>query len=135
MQNRSMPPCTIIPVLGYFNIAEAIDWLSKNFGFTERWRAGSHRAQLSFNGGTIAIMALEPDAVYTPHTLLVRVVNVDEHYNHSLQQKVEILKPPADYPYGERQYSAADLNGHPWTFSQSIHDLAPEDWGATSHQL
>ena len=135
MQNRTMPPCTFIPVLGYFNVAEAIDWLCKNFGFTERWRAGDHRAQLSYDGGTIAIKALTADSVFTPYTMLVRVANLDEHYNHAMKQDVEILQPPADYPYGERQYSATDLNGHQWTFSQSIRDLAPEDWGGVSSKL
>jgi len=36
---------------------------------------------------------------------------------------------PADYPYGERQYTAEDLAGHVWTFSLSINDVAPEEWG------
>jgi uncharacterized glyoxalase superfamily protein PhnB len=135
MQNRSMPPCTIIPVIGYFNISEAIDWLSKHFNFTERWRAGTHRAQLSYEGGAIAITGLEPDAIFIPYNLLVRVANVDEHYKNVQQRGIEILNPPADYPFGERQYTVADLNGHRWTFSQSIKDTAPEDWGAVSTKL
>ncbi len=43
-----------------------------------------------------------------------------------------IVSQPADFPYGERQYTAADLGGHLWTFSQSIVDVAPEEWGGTS---
>jgi len=43
--------------------------------------------------------------------------------------------PPADYPYGERQYTAEGLAGHCWTFSQSIADVAPEEWGGTSCQI
>jgi uncharacterized glyoxalase superfamily protein PhnB len=43
-----------------------------------------------------------------------------------------VIQAPKDYPYGERQYTAEDLGGHHWTFSQSIADLAPEDWGGTS---
>jgi uncharacterized glyoxalase superfamily protein PhnB len=46
-----------------------------------------------------------------------------------------ILREPADYPYGERQYTAEDLGGHQWTFSESIADLAPEDWGGASKNL
>jgi len=45
---------------------------------------------------------------------------------------VEWLAPPTDYPYGERQYSAEDLGGHRWTFSQSIADVDPASWGATN---
>lgn len=37
-----------------------------------------------------------------------------------------------ELPHGERQYSAEDLAGHHWTFTQAIADLTPEDWGGTT---
>jgi uncharacterized glyoxalase superfamily protein PhnB len=40
-----------------------------------------------------------------------------------------ILAEPADFPYGERQCTVQDPWGHRWTFSQTISDVAPEDWG------
>jgi uncharacterized glyoxalase superfamily protein PhnB len=43
-----------------------------------------------------------------------------------------ILHPPTDYPYGERQYTDEDVGGHRWSFSQSIADVAPEEWGGVS---
>jgi hypothetical protein len=46
-----------------------------------------------------------------------------------------ILDPPADYPYDERQYTAEDLSGHRWTFSQSIADVVPEERGGTSRGI
>lgn len=42
-----------------------------------------------------------------------------------------ILRPPTDYPYGERQYTAADPAGHVWTFSQTLADVDPASWGGT----
>ena len=42
-----------------------------------------------------------------------------------------IRSEPTDWPYGERQYSAEDPGGHIWTFSQSIADVDPADWGGT----
>jgi uncharacterized glyoxalase superfamily protein PhnB len=39
---------------------------------------------------------------------------------------------PTDFPYGERQYGAEDLAGHHWTFSETLADVAPEDWGGIS---
>ena len=39
---------------------------------------------------------------------------------------------PETSPTGERQYNATDIGGHHWTFSQSIADVAPEEWGGTS---
>jgi uncharacterized glyoxalase superfamily protein PhnB len=36
-----------------------------------------------------------------------------------------------NHPYGERQYTAEDPGGHRWTFSESIADVDPADWGGT----
>ena len=130
--NRSMPPCTVIPVLEYDDVEKAIDWLCHTFGFAERWRIGNHRAQLIFEGGAIVVTG-RPAAAAPPsgHSLLVRVKDADAHYAHAGKQGAHILQSPADHPYGERQYTAEDPGGHRWTFSQSIADLAPEDWGGT----
>ena len=38
--------------------------------------------------------------------------------------------PPTTYRFGERQYTAEDLAGHRWSFTQSVADVAPGDWGA-----
>ena len=69
------------------------------------------------------------------HSVVVRVEDINRHHDHATQRGAVILRPPADYPYGERQYTAQDLAGHSWTFSQSIVDVAPEEWGGTSGQL
>ena len=65
------------------------------------------------------------------HSILVRVEDVDSHYQRALQYGARILQLPTDYPYGERQYNVVDLGGHHWTFSQSIADVDPQEWGAT----
>ena len=40
MRNRSVPVDTLLPHLNYANLAEAIDWLSRTFGFQEHFRYG-----------------------------------------------------------------------------------------------
>jgi uncharacterized glyoxalase superfamily protein PhnB len=45
------------------------------------------------------------------------------------------VREPADHPYGERQYNVEDLAGHVWTFTQSIADADPRDWGGEPGQL
>ena len=55
MQNRSMPRSAVIPVLAYDDVGAAVDWLCAAFGFGERWRAGSHRAQLAVGDGAVAV--------------------------------------------------------------------------------
>ncbi len=63
---------------------------------------------------------------------MVRVEDVDRHHERARRQRVRILQPPETYPFGERQYTAEDLDGHRWSFSQTVADVTPEDWGGTS---
>ena len=63
---------------------------------------------------------------------MVRVPDVDAHFSHARERNARILHDPTDYPYGERQYEVQDLGGHRWTFTQTIADVAPEQWGGTS---
>jgi uncharacterized glyoxalase superfamily protein PhnB len=141
LANRSIPRCTVIPELAYPDIGKAIDWLCDAFGFTLRVRIGNHRAQLNVGDGTVVLTELpsgnadETPRVDRAHSLMVRVEDVDRHHNRSAQRGARILRPPVDHPYGERQYAAEDFAGHRWTFSQSIADVAPEEWGGTPAQI
>ena len=58
--------------------------------------------------------------------------NVEAHYERAKERGATIVKPPTDMPFGERQYTAEDIGGHRWTFSQSIADVPLEKWGARS---
>lgn len=138
--SRTTGSASVVPELVYADVAAAIDWLCGTFGFTEIWRAGGHRARLAYGNGVVIIA--DEDPVYgrvAPSTdgarscaVMVKVDDVDAHHERARRRGALILKPPADYPYGERQYSAQDLAGHTWTFTQAVADLAPEDWGGTS---
>jgi uncharacterized glyoxalase superfamily protein PhnB len=63
---------------------------------------------------------------------MVRVEDADAHCAHAEANGARILMPPTTFEYGERQYRAEDPAGHQWTFSQTVHDVAPEDWGGTT---
>jgi uncharacterized glyoxalase superfamily protein PhnB len=62
---------------------------------------------------------------------VVHVDDVDEHYEQAKRFGARIVQPPDDQPFGERQYTAEDPEGHRWTFSQSVADVLPGQWGAT----
>ena len=72
--------------------------------------------------------------VDSAHSVLVRVENVDHHYEKPLAEGVRIIRPPQTYPFGERQYTAEDFGGHVWTFSQTIDDIDPASWGGILHK-
>ena len=126
-----MPESTIIPVLTYVDIDNAIALLTDTFNFKERWRIGNHRAQLSYGNGTVVVTeGTSTNAI----VLLVRVMDVESHFAVAKSRAAKIISSPTDQFYGERQYTVEDIGGHFWTFSQTIKDLAPEDWGATRKQ-
>jgi uncharacterized glyoxalase superfamily protein PhnB len=137
--NRSVPRSSVIPELAYSDVLEAADWLCAAFGFRVRLRIGSHRVQLVFgDGAVIAIDGGERRDVpadSSTHAVLVRVDDADAHHDRAAAAGAHILSPPADYPYGERQYTAEDPAGHIWTFSQSIADVDPAFWGGTAVDL
>ena len=133
VENRTMPPASVIPELAYPNVAAAIDWLAGAFGFIERWRAGEHRAQMAYGNGAIVLADRDSSNVTPgPQSIIVRVADARAHHDRARDFGATILDSPRDFPYGERQYAARDLAGHEWGFSESIADLAPEDWGGTS---
>jgi uncharacterized glyoxalase superfamily protein PhnB len=135
--NRSIPSATVIPVLIYPDVREAVSWLGQAFGFVERVRIGEdHRSQLSFGDGAVIIGDVRkercpPRAGEVTHSVMVRVDDVDAHCERARAHGAQILMEPTDFEYGERQYAAEDPAGHHWTFSETIADVAPEAWGGT----
>jgi uncharacterized glyoxalase superfamily protein PhnB len=131
--NRSVPDATVIPELPYADVGEAADWLCNAFGFRARLRIGNHRAQLAYGDGAVIVTQLSGGGAdgRPAHSVLMRVEDADAHHERARAAGAAIGSPPTDYPYGERQYTASDLGGHRWTFSQSIADVDPADWGGT----
>jgi uncharacterized glyoxalase superfamily protein PhnB len=134
--NRSIPAPTVIPVLVYPDVRAAVAWLSGAFGFTERVRIGeNHRAQLRFGDGAVIVADVRaerrpPRAGEATHSVMVRVEDdVRAHCDRARAHGAGIHMEPTDFEYGERQYTAEDLAGHQWTFSETLADVAPEEWG------
>jgi uncharacterized glyoxalase superfamily protein PhnB len=136
--NRSIPSSTVIPVLTYPDVRAAVAWLSAAFGFVERVRIGEdHRSQLSFGDGAVIIGDVHgdrrpPRPGEVTHSVIVRIEDAQAHCERARVNGARILMEPTDMPFGERQYTAEDFAGHVWTFSESIVDMAPEDWGGQS---
>jgi uncharacterized glyoxalase superfamily protein PhnB len=135
MVNRSAPPGTIVPILVYRDVPKAIDWLCGAFGFTERLRTvpepdGTiHHAQLAVGQGAL-ILTGQPAGGPGPGSLYVPVEDADAHCERARRFGARILSPPNTCAFGERQYSVEDPEGYRWTFSQSVADVSPEEWGA-----
>ena len=133
--NRSIPASTVIPVLTYPDVREAVAWLSSAFGFEERLRIGeNHRAQLRFGDGDLIVADVRgdrrpPRAGEVTQYVTVRVQDARAHCTRAREHGARIIMEPTDFEYGERQYSAEDIAGHQWTFSETLADVDPEEWG------
>jgi uncharacterized glyoxalase superfamily protein PhnB len=133
MTIRSMPLNIVIPVLYYPDVRAAVAWLCAAFSFSERLRAGTHRAQLAIDGDVVVIAAgrRPPDALAAllTHSVMIRVDDVDRHRGRAAASGAEIVGAPQTHAFGERQYSALDLIGRLWTFSQTVDDVDSCRWG------
>ena len=134
--NRSIPQPVVVPVLIYPDVREAVAWLTAAFGFAERLRIGeSHRSQMQVGDDGAVIVAdvrrdrIPPRPGESTHSVLVRVVDAHAHCERARANGATILEEPTDFEYGERQYLAADPAGHQWLFSETLADVAPEEWG------
>ncbi|HEX7001465.1 MAG TPA: VOC family protein [Trueperaceae bacterium] len=128
-QNRSMPPHSVIPVLGYPSPEDATNWLTDVLGFRRRLVIGGHRVQLSFDGGSLVVAGTRSDAVPARCSVMLRVGSVGDVYSRALDRGAMGTAEPTDYPYGERQATFTDPWGHVWTLSQTIADSDPASWG------
>jgi uncharacterized glyoxalase superfamily protein PhnB len=134
--NRSIPPATVIPVLVYPDVRAAVDWLTAAFGFAERVRIGeSHRAQMSIGEDGAMIVAdvhgerQSPAPGTVTHAIKVRVDDVEAQFERARAAGATVVEPPTDRVYGERECTLEDLAGHRWQFSETVRDVAPEEFG------
>ena len=72
-----------------------------------------------------------PPAPNPWYSVTVMVSDVDEHFARSSAEGARIVAGPKDQPWGYRDYEVLDHDGRQWNFSQVLHEVTPEDWGAT----
>jgi uncharacterized glyoxalase superfamily protein PhnB len=131
-------------MVSYEDVAAAIDWLSRAFGFRERGEsfadAGGRvtHAELELDGAVVMLGWPGPeyrsparhaqeceqarrwlDVPWIVDGVLVYVDAVDAHCEHARAAGATIIREPEDQPFG-RLYSAADLEGHRWMFMQPV---------------
>jgi uncharacterized glyoxalase superfamily protein PhnB len=56
---------------------------------------------------------------------------IDAHCEQARRAGAKILMEPEEQFYGDRSYRAVDLEGHIWTFGQTVRSVAPEEYEKT----
>jgi uncharacterized glyoxalase superfamily protein PhnB len=116
----------IFPALKFKEAEKAIDWLGRAFGFERKFvvpgdNGGVMHAELRHGAGMIMMGSEskpDPQNPWTdaPFGIYVAVKDIDAHYARAKAAGAKIERPLADTPYGAREYSARDCEGHLWSF-------------------
>jgi PhnB protein len=132
---ENMPRVT--PYLLYEDVAAALDFLTRAFGFRERLRMPGPdgkigHAEVELDDGVVMLGCPGPEYRNpkrlggVTHNVYVYVDDVDKHFARAKQARAKILEEPKDQFYGDRRYGAEDPEGHQWFFATHVRDFDPE---------
>ena len=122
----------ITPYLYYQDVAGALKFLAKAFGFRKfgaqmRGPDGKIRHAAMKLGDDVVMMGNPGPEYRNPkrlgqntQTLYVNVDDVDAHFERARKAGAIILEKPGDTPYGARRYGVKDPEGHEWYFANEI---------------
>jgi uncharacterized glyoxalase superfamily protein PhnB len=129
---------SIVPYLLYNDVAAALTWLKKAFGFEEhgdRFKGPdgkvAHAAMQLPSGGDLFMMGCPHRAYKNPRQLgiatqmqYITVKEIDRHFARAKKAGAKILEEPNDTFYGDRRYGAEDPEGHQWYFAEHVRDVS-----------
>ncbi|MEU3408670.1 VOC family protein [Streptomyces sp. NPDC006670] len=121
---------TVIPHIMLDGAAAAIEFYAEAFGAVELFRLEGDagriaHAEIGIHGSTLMLGDVDvpfstPDQGGTPVALHVYVPDVDGLTATAVSSGAELLRAPADMPYGARQSMLRDPFGHVWIFLTPI---------------
>lgn len=130
----------IVPMLAYQDAPAAIEFLSRAFGFEERYRLPMDdgrigHAELALGDEIVMLASVFPEiGTASPQDLpavhcqlQVYVDDVDAHYERAREAGATIATEPEDQFYGARSYRAVDPEGGRWIFATQTEELSPEE--------
>jgi uncharacterized glyoxalase superfamily protein PhnB len=124
-------PDALIPTLRYRDPARAVEFLCSTLGFQRHFVAeeGGQVVHAQIRRGN-SLLFLGPDhaddkyGMHSPLSLngtnqcvcVAMSEDVDAHCDRARSAGAEIVTAPYDTPYGSREYSCRDFEGHIWCF-------------------
>jgi uncharacterized glyoxalase superfamily protein PhnB len=134
----------LAPYLYYTDATEALEWLTRAFGFKEKVRyvdAAGEVFQATVMAGNAEIQITAVDMGYWEakgvegpigQLNVVYVDDVDAQYERvreAVGDTVEVTRPQ-DQPYGARLFTVQDIGGNSWAFWQHTSDQVdlPVGW-------
>jgi uncharacterized glyoxalase superfamily protein PhnB len=136
---------SFVPAVFYRDPMAALTWLERAFGFElamlieppDGADPRNMHAEMSIAGkGRVMVgsewidWAKSPATLAGANTAIVHVdleEDVDAHCERARAAGAHIEQEPADQFYGARTYRARDLEGHVWTFNQTVRQVSREE--------
>lgn len=135
----------------YRDAPTAYAWLETAFGLEPRVYVTDDagdlvHAEMAFRGQTIGISKAWSERHAAPGDVAGRntqtihlqlTTDIDAHHARAVAAGAEIIRPLETQAYGDRTYLALDLEGHVWSFGQTVKPMSAEQWdselGTTTH--
>ena len=132
---------SLIAAVFYKDPWAALDWLENAFGFersmviTDKDGKLGH-SEMRFGDSVLGVgsewadFVASPASVGSKNTQMIHVHvsdDIDAHCARAAAAGATIVQEPTDQFYGDRTYRARDLEGHVWTFGQTVRRVSREE--------
>jgi len=135
---------SIASALCYKDPKAALKWLESAFGFEPFMVIlgpddSLVHSEMRFGDGIVMIGSewspkhkspANLDGLNTQTVHVQLKTDVDAHCARARKAGAKIAMEPTNQFYGDRSYRAVDLEGHIWSFAQTIKQMTPEEWDA-----
>lgn len=135
------PRSGFTPSLVYRDPKAALKWLERAFGFETAMvitdaDGNLGHSEMRFGNGIIMVGAewsenhRSPTSLGLKNTQSIHVhltEDLDAHCGRARAAGAEIIQAPETQFYGDRTYRARDLEGHIWTFGQTVKAVTREE--------
>ena len=119
----------------------ALDWLERAFDFERTMvitddEGNVGHAEMRFKDAMIYVGPEWSEYIGTPGSLggkntesvhIHLIDGIDAHCERARAAGAAILQEPEDQFYGDRTYRALDLEGHLWTFGQTVRNVSVDE--------
>jgi PhnB protein len=133
----------LMPYLLYADSNAAIDFLTRAFGFREKYRMTGddgrvNHAELELDDAVVMLGTpgsdyKNPKALGSSTCSIYSYIDdVDAHFERAREAGAAILREPEDQFYGDRSYGAADPEGHEWYFATHVRDVDPSEFASAT---
>ena len=137
---------TLSSALSYQEPKAALEWLEAAFGFEPTLvilapDGSLAHSEMRLGDGLIMVgsewnaRTKSPKSLGGMNTQSVHVQltsDLDAHCERARKAGAQVEQEPADQFYGDRTYRAFDLEGHLWTFGQTVKVMSEDEWTKAS---